>query len=497
MAAPNRADRTYGNWRKPRSPGLGKLGLLGTMILLGGLVAVVLSMMFAGLIAAGVVALILAVVLTPLLIQDRHGRTALQAATARIAWWRGRSAGQHLYRSGPLGVVPRGTHRLPGLLAASRVVDAHDSYGRPFALIVLPQVGHYTVVFECGADGASLVDQDQIDTWVAYWAQWLSTLSFEPGLVAASVTVETAPDLGHRLNREVRGNLDPGAPALAKKVLEQIVHKYPAGSAQVSTRVALTYAAAPRPGTKKRSQEEMAREIGARLPGLARNLAMTGAGTARALSAAQLSEAVRVAYDPAAQALLEDSHAAGEQLDWNDAGPAATQEAWDHLAHDSGVSITWAMSEAPRGEVLSNVMTGLVAPHQDISRKRVTFLYRPYDPGTAATLVERDRKDARFRITNNNAAARDTVAVAAADQSAREEAKGAGLIRFAMLVTATVRSKEELPAAAAAIDTLAPPARVQLRRVYGAQASAFAAALPLGIVLPDHLQVPALVREAM
>jgi hypothetical protein len=33
--------------------------------------------------------------------------------------------------------------------------------------------------------------------------------------------------------------------------------------------------------------------------------------------------------------------------------------------------------------------------------------------------------------------------------------------------------------------------------MYGAQASAFAAALPVGIVLPDHLQVPALVREAM
>jgi hypothetical protein len=66
-----------------------------------------------------------------------------------------------------------------------------------------------------------------------------------------------------------------------------------------------------------------------------------------------------------------------------------------------------------------------------------------------------------------------------------------------MLVTATVRSVEDLPAASAAIDSLAPTARVQLRPMYGAQASAFAAALPLGIVLPDHLQVPALVREAM
>jgi hypothetical protein len=62
-------------------------------------------------------------------------------------------------------------------------------------------------------------------------------------------------------------------------------------------------------------------------------------------------------------------------------------------------------------------------------------------------------------------------------------------------VTATVMSGDELSSAAAAIDALAPAARVQLRRAYGAQASAFAAALPLGIVLPSHLRVPAIIRE--
>ncbi|MGK5558974.1 SCO6880 family protein, partial [Actinomadura kijaniata] len=494
MAAADRNDRTYGNWRKPRSPGIGKLGLLGTLILLFGMVIAVMSMMLIGVLAAVVVAVVLAVVLIPLVIQDQHGRTALQAATARLAWWRGRSAGQHLYRSGPLGITARGSYRLPGLLAPSRVVDAQDSYGNPFAMVVLPQVGHYTVVLECAADGAALVDQDQIDTWVAYWGQWLGSLAFEPGLAAASVTVETAPDLGNRLRREVQGNISTSAPPLAEQVLTEIVEHYPSGSAQVSTRVALTYSAAPRPGAKKRSLEEMAREIGTRLPGLSRNLAMTGAGTARAMTAEQLAKAVRLAYDPAAQALLEEAE---EPLDWNDAGPAAAQEHWDHYEHDSGVSITWGMSEAPRGEVLSNVLTGLMVPHRDVPRKRVTLLYRPYDPATSAMLVERDRKDARFRITSTHAAARDAVAVAAADQTAREEAKGAGLIRFAMLVTATVHHKDDLPAAAAAIDTLAPPARVRLRRLYGAQAAVFAAALPLGIVLPQHLQVPALVREAM
>ena len=79
MAAGDRTERTYGNWRKPVSPGIGRLGMLGTLILLSGLVATALAMMIS-LIAGTVVAVLVAVGLTPLLIQDRHGRTALQAA---------------------------------------------------------------------------------------------------------------------------------------------------------------------------------------------------------------------------------------------------------------------------------------------------------------------------------------------------------------------------------------------------------------------------------
>jgi hypothetical protein len=490
-------DRTYGNWRKPTSPGIGQLGMLGTFMLLTGLIIVVLMMMMS-LYAGLVTALVVAMVLAPLLIRDRHGRNALQSITARIAWWRGRSKGWHLYRSGPLGFTVRGSCRLPGLLAASRLIEAEDSYGRPFALIVVPATAHYTAVFECGADGAALVDQEQIDMWVAHWGQWMASLAYEPGLVSASVTIETAPDLGHRLRQEVSRNVFPAGPELARQVLDEIVRTYPAGSAQVSTRVAVTYSASPRPGAKRRTTEEMVREIGTRLPGLSQTLAMTGAGAARPMTADQLAEAVRVAYDPGAQALIEQARASGDAgIGWEDAGPTAHQEAWDHYVHDSGISITWGMSEAPRGLVLSNVLTGLVAPHRDIARKRFTFLYRPHNPATAARIVERDRKDARFRITGPNAAARDAVAVAAADQTAREEARGAGVGRFTMLVTATVHRAEDLPNAAAAIDVLAPPARVQLRRMYGSQASAFAAGLPVGIVLPDHLQVPQIIRDTM
>ena len=124
---------------------------------------------------------------------------------------------------------------------------------------------------------------------------------------------------------------------------------------------------APRPGARRRTPEQMARELGTRLPGLSTGLSMTGAGLARPMTAAQLSEALRVAYDPAAHGVIEQAaHHGGTATRWTDAGPMAAQEAWDHYVHDSGVSITWAMSEAPRGEVLSSVLTDLVGPHRAV-----------------------------------------------------------------------------------------------------------------------------------
>ncbi|MBE1532871.1 hypothetical protein H4W34_002704 [Actinomadura algeriensis] len=476
------------------SPGIGRLGLIGTLILMVGLIIVTLIAMASALLGL-LGAVVLALVMVPLVLRDQHGRNALQSITARVAWWWGRSRGWHLYRSGPLGITPNGEYRLPGLLAASRLLETRDSYGRPFALVVVPATRHYTAVFECNADGAALVDREQIDTWVAYWGHWLASLGYEPGLVGASVTIETAPDLGHRLEEEVSANTDPNAPDLARAALREIVWNYPVGSARVSTRVAVTYAALPRPGGKRRDEAEMVREIAMRIPGLTSRLEMTGAGTARPMTADQLARAVRMAYAPDAQSGLEATE--DQEMRWEDAGPTAAQELWDHYVHDGGHSITWGMSEAPRGEVLSSVMTGLVAPHHDIARKRVTFLYRPYDPGSAAGIVERDRKDTRFRIGGVGTAARTEIDVVRSDQSALEEARGSGVTRFTVLVTATVRSADELPLAAAAIDTLAPTARVRLRRMYGSQASAFAATLPLGVVLPDHLRIPGVVRESL
>ncbi|QCU79699.1 hypothetical protein E7744_15395 (plasmid) [Citricoccus sp. SGAir0253] len=476
------------------------LGSIGTAILLGGLVIVILILAMGNTLRAVLAAGILGVVLLLLVVRDGHGRSALDRITSRLAWWRHRSSGSHLYRSGPLGRTAWGTHQLPGLAAPSTLTEHLDSYARPFALIEVPRTGHFTVVLAAEPEGAALVDTHQVDTWVADWGHWLASIGDEPSIEAVSVTIETAPDSGARLRREVETNLTDDAPEFARQMLREAEATYPAGSSSTKAYIALTFKAAPRRGAAKRSAADMGVELAARLPAITHALAATGAGTTRLLSAQQLCEVLRVAYDPAAATLIDDAHAEGvvPEMDWSEVGPSGTEAAWDWYRHDSALSMTWAMTVAPRGSVQSGVLGRLLAPTEVIDRKRVTLLYRPIDRATSARLVETDLKNAEFRQTaSKKPSARDSIAVRQAAATAQEEAAGASLLNFGLLVTATVTDPSRRRDVIAAVDGLGASARLSLRLVHGAQDSAFAAALPLGLVLGKHLAVPTELREKL
>ena len=82
----------------------------------------------------------------------------------------------------------------------------------------------------------------------------------------------------------------------------------------------------------------------------------------------------------------------------------------------------------------------------------MTLLYRPIDPARAAALVETDLNAAQFIASaSHRPTARSIVATRSAQATANEEASGAGLVNFGMLVTATVTNEDRLPQAQAAI----------------------------------------------
>lgn len=494
------APRSYGHWTKPKTAGLLGLSAIGTAILFIGAGFSVIVTMTSNILNGIITAAVFGLFLMTVAVKDKHGQSLLTRVTTQLGWMATKGQGTHIYRSGPLGRAEWGTVQLPGLAAGSRLTEWRDSYNRPFALIQIPMTSDYTVVVGTEPDGAALVDREQVDVWVAEWGMWLASLGDEPGIEAVSVTIETAPDTGTRLRREVTSRIDPNAPEFAKTLLHDLVEQYPAGSATIKAYVAITFTAAARAGGKKRTPEEMGRELASRLPGLTQSLSATGAGATHPLSAQELCEVIRVAYDPAAARLIDDANAAGDipELYWPEVGPTAHQANWDSYRHDSAVSVTWMMSGAPRGNVPSSILARLLAPHRDVARKRVTLLYRPIDAAKAAAIVEADVSASTFNVqSTNKPTARNLTATRAALATAQEEADGAGLVNFGLLVTATVTNQAQEADAKAAIDNLSATARLRLRIVHGSQDSAFAAALPLGLVLPKHLRIPSEVRDQL
>ena len=144
------------------------------------------------------------------------------------------------------------------------------------------------------------------------------------------------------------------------------------------------------------------------------------------------------------------------------------------------------MVEAPRQAVVARVLTPLLAPGP--FPRRVTFLYQPFPAGRAAEHVEREITHTHVRRswaarTRRDETQRDRDQAQRAQQSAREEAEGAGVGRFCLYVSTTLAAGAEryLPAAAADVEQRAGMAKLRLRRLNGAHAGGFAAALGFGL----------------
>jgi len=474
--------RTYGNWRLPKAAGFGKLSFGASLGLLGALVVVFVLYALAGWMWAAAFALAAAAGLFAVTTKDRHGVSLTNRVGERMRFSRAKHRSANVYRSGPAApACTDGKCHLPGILSASTLSEHRDAYDRPFALIHHAD-GTLAVVMSAAPAGAQLVDQDLIDQEVALWGMWLSDLSGEIGLTWAEVSVETAPDTGARLAREVSARMSPSAPQLARHVLTDIVGEYRQGAAQVRAWVTVVFDPV-KMGVKRRDAAQAARDIASRLPGLTQTLAGTGAGAVHLLTAAEVCRLVRVAYDPAAEPLFEEAATRGQHVDitWGEVGPVGAEASWDALRHDSGLSRTWVVSRPPRGVVQSGVLTNILATSRDVDRKRVTIIYRPIDAAQAPDLVESDLNKASAKIgASARPTARDVTELQAAQQVAMEEASGAGLVDFGMVITATTTG-DDIEDTANAVTSLAASSRLQIRPAYGAQDSAFALGLPLGL----------------
>ncbi|WP_280503282.1 SCO6880 family protein [Nocardia farcinica] len=481
--------RMYGRWERPRSAGF--FGLTWGVSMVG--LALIVTVMVGFLLTRSVsVALGLtvgaAIVFVPVAVTIR-GRTGWELVLLRIQFVAARARGEHIYRAGRFARIP-GVAKLPGLLADSRLSEYETAGGRRFAMLHLRRSDHYTVVLRVVPRGKELVDQPQIDAWVEGYGHFLATQSRGGEVVAVTAVLDNVVETGLKQGREVTRLIRPQAPEYARAVMQEAAAGSGGIGVRIEARIAITYRAIGK-GRVRRDEAEQAREIGQRLQGVLSQLARAGL-PATPLQAWEVLALVRTRYDLAAQ---RDVEAAGAELahtqSWDSVGPLSHVDRWDHYVHDGARSITWEMDAAPRGAVMETVLEELLRPRADVPRKRVAIVYRLHSAAEATSLVDSDFRDAiaAEQTERGIASAAARIRVGNTSAAREEQARGAGLTRFGVLVTVTDHLDGDLPGIEASVKAMSAASRLSVRRCYGFQASAFAASLGIGLVLPEHSSI--------
>ena len=219
-------------------------------------------------------------------------------------------------------------------------------------------------------------------------------------------------------------------------------------------------------------------EVGRWLPGIETALAGCGVAVQGRATLDWLTGRCGPAFDPAAAR----PHPPGAHADHASCWRGRTRcrsprrRSWDHYRHESGVSVTWALREAPRQAVDAAVLAPLVAPGP--YARRVRWLYQPYPADQAAAKVEAQVTAGQIRRawaarTRRDETQRDRDDRDRALQAAREEAAGAGVGRFTLYITTTVtdarravrRGRRRRATRRAGQAAAAPPARSPSGRV--------------------------------
>jgi len=478
------SQRVYGRWERPRTAGLFGLTWGVSLLGMGLVVAVMLGFMITrSALVAGALVLGGAVVFVPLAI-TRNGRTGWETLILKIQFTLARHRGEHIYRAGRFSMIP-GISRLPGLLADSTMVEYETPGGRRFAMIHIRRTDHYTVVLRVQPRGKELVDQDRIDAWVQGYGQFLATQGREE-VVAVTAVLEHVVETRLAQRGEVARLVRPQAPKFARTVMAEAGASGGSG-VRIEARIALTYRPLGQAKTR-RDRAEQAKEIGQRLQGVLAHLQNAGL-PAVPMTAAEVLAMVRSRYDLAAQ---WDTELAGEDItstqSWDAAGPISHLDRWDHYVHDGARSVTWEMDAAPRGTVLDSGLEELLRPRPDVPRKRVTIIYRLHSAGDATRMVDSDYRDALAaeQTERGIASAAASIRVANTGAARQEQARGAGLTRFGMLITVSDRLDADMPGIEASVQAMTAASRLGIRRCYGYQAAAFAASLGIGLILPEH-----------
>ncbi|MFC6341511.1 SCO6880 family protein [Nocardioides hankookensis] len=473
------------------------LGFSGPRVAALGTAAVILGLAL----VSGVLALALVpvTVLVAATFVRWQGRPVVESVGVVTHWGARRALGQTTFRVRVEEPRPAGSMALPGDAAALRFLATNSSgYGSGPASgsgsgsgggpgIVMVHDPHrqtLTAVAEVSYRAFVLLDGYAQQRRVSSWARVQAAQASLGRTSTIQVMESVIPDPGRGVVGwwETHGIKDTSwAGGWASVQYADLMELYAPTSSTHRTLIAF--------GLDMRKARAQIRRAGRGVAGAAKVLATDIAQVEQALrraelhvegwlSEGELARVIRGAYDP-----VVDLEPAGAGASLSVAGPVAVDEHWDHLVHDSGVSVVLWISDWPRSETIPNFMHQLIFERG--VRRTLSLFMRPVAQANAVREVRREKTDYiadRAQKQKMGQVLAESDSDEYVDVVTRERALNAGHadMRYTGLITITAASLEEARAAADTVRRSANACGMETEVLYGRQAQAFtAAALPL------------------
>jgi hypothetical protein len=391
---------------------------------------------------------------------------------------------------------------LPGILAPLKFLEAPNGSGGSMAVAHHPYERTYTAAARIEFPGIALVDSNRRDRRVAGWGALIAGLCTEGNPITRVQTLQRiVPESGAALRQWHEDHLAGAAPDLARQIATTLVDGAAPTAARRENYLVFTLDAARAAST--------IRAAGGGDTGACAVLARQCRALVNAINSAslQISEwldpremaaVIRTAFDPHEQQAIEARHARAAR-GRRDAvasgvhprltGPAAADNQWAQYRHDGAWTASFSVGEWPLAPVYANFLLPMLNEASG-HRRSFSLHFEPLGPRTAqrAVAIERTQRETATRLrakTGQIIPEHERLAQARAEHQDAERAAGHGLVRLTGYISVTVTDPGELDGAIAQLRADADAARIELRRMYGAQDVGFVlSALPLGMGLP-------------
>jgi hypothetical protein len=420
------------------------------------------------------------------------GRT-LQEWWPVAMWFAGRRLRRRHRFASPVasaGIVARPNDKLqpppaeaPEALRDVRIVSV-DHRKRAIGALSERSGRRLTAVLACRVAAFSLLDQEAQERRLARWGLVLSG-SGGTAIRRLQWIERTAPAQGDELARWVHSERDPAVPLRGTAMIESYLELISSSTRVTQEHEVLLAVQVEARRVRERGPNAIGQALVEQTERVVQGLEAAEVTVLGALSPGQLARALRTAFDPFARAelaTLEAADAERDGLSEVNAWPLGAREGWDHYRSDGAVHATYWIGAWPRINVSPMFMDALLGHSSAVRSVAVTFEPLAADRSTREieAAVTRDRADRELRARfGQSETARQRQAAEATMRREAELAAGHGEVRLSGFVTVSGRDREDLHRACGEVLEHAARARLELHRLYGQQAEAFAFTLPL------------------